>query len=530
VRPRGSVAVVGATATLIALIIAGVGAAPTAFASAPQPVPDGIYVDGASWGAPGDRVWVGVTFSAGCIGSPEATFHGDDTPLVLDADGFGEDDWRDEYGFDIPLTATGTGSLVVTCSSTGSTPITVSIPFTVSAIEPASTYHSASMWSLLGPDSSRTWTLNKVGFIPQEPVTVTFYDQTQRDVNSDVTQDMTDPVTVIADGEGAITAQVVAPAGWGADNVDAILSSASSHLVLDTEFADAIPTSNETFTSAATMVNAGDSVAVAGTGYAAGESVVVALHFATEPALVLATLVADGSGAISGSIAIPSNAPPGIFRLWAGSKTVSYLLQNVPLIVSPAGSGTFSDVIVGSPFYSYIEWMSSSGISTGTPEPPAKPIYKPTDAVSRQAMAVFMYRLSGATFTPPGTPTFADVDSSSPFYTAIEWMASTGISTGTPQPPAKPLFKPADPVSRQAMALFLARYAHVDTSTPPTSQSFADVPITASAAAAIGWMASAGISTGTAQPSGLPVYLPANPVSRQAMAAFLYRLAHLPPS
>jgi hypothetical protein len=40
-------------------------------------------------------------------------------------------------------------------------------------------------------------------------------------------------------------------------------------------------------------------------------------------------------------------------------------------------------------------------------------------------------------------------------------------------------------------------------------------------------MAQTGISTGTGQPSGLPLYKPADPVSRQAMAAFLYRLAAL---
>jgi lysozyme len=77
--------------------------------------------------------------------------------------------------------------------------------------------------------------------------------------------------------------------------------------------------------------------------------------------------------------------------------------------------------------------------------------------------------------------------------------------------------------------MFLARYDHIDVSTAPATQSFADVPTDLpNFAAAIGWMKSTGISTGTAQPSGLPLYKPVDPVSRQAMAAFLYRLAHLP--
>jgi hypothetical protein len=76
--------------------------------------------------------------------------------------------------------------------------------------------------------------------------------------------------------------------------------------------------------------------------------------------------------------------------------------------------------------------------------------------------------------------------------------------------------------------LFLARYAHANLTVAPTVQSFADVPVDAPAAAAVKWMKDTGISTGTVQPSGLPLYKPVDPVSRSAMAAFLYRLAHLP--
>ena len=189
---------------------------------------------------------------------------------------------------------------------------------------------------------------------------------------------------------------------------------------------------------------------------------------------------------------------------------------------------TFADVDPSNPFYADVQWMAAQGISTGTPQPSGKPLYKPADAVSRQAMAAFLLKLSGQTFSAPTDPTFADVDQANPFYSAIEWMAAQGISSGTPQPSGKPLYKPADPVSRQAMATFLARYHHVDTTTPPATPSFADVPIDAPPAAAIAWMASSGISAGTPQPSGLPLYKPADPVSRQAMAAFLHRLALLP--
>ncbi len=188
----------------------------------------------------------------------------------------------------------------------------------------------------------------------------------------------------------------------------------------------------------------------------------------------------------------------------------------------------FADVTTpSSAFFEYIQWMYASGASAGTAQPSGPPLYNPANAVSRQAMAAFLYRLANDSFTPPAEPTFADVATDSPFYTQVEWMAAEGISTGTPQPSGKPLFNPLAAVSRQSMALFLARYSDVpNLEVAPATQTFADVPVSASTAAAIEWMYEAGISTGTPQPSGLPLYKPVDPVSRQAMAAFLYRLAH----
>ena len=189
----------------------------------------------------------------------------------------------------------------------------------------------------------------------------------------------------------------------------------------------------------------------------------------------------------------------------------------------------FADVTPSHPFFTPIEWMASTKLSTGTPNLPGAPLYKPSDSVSRQAMAAFLMRNAQVTgFTPPTDPTFADVDASNPFFTQIEWMYAAGITAGTPQTSGKPLYSPAAAVTRQAMAEFLAHFDHIDISTPPTVQSFADVPVDYPGAAAIAWMKSSGISTGTAQPSGLPLYKPADPVSRQAMAAFLQRLDALP--
>lgn len=115
----------------------------------------------------------------------------------------------------------------------------------------------------------------------------------------------------------------------------------------------------------------------------------------------------------------------------------------------------FNDVPTSHPFFESIEWMSATGLSTGYPDG----TFRPSDSVSRQAMAAFLFRYVGPSpYSPPATPTFSDVPSSHPFYEEIEWLASTGVTTGY----SDGSFRGSAPVSRQAMAAFLMRlYDHV---------------------------------------------------------------------
>jgi S-layer homology domain len=244
------------------------------------------------------------------------------------------------------------------------------------------------------------------------------------------------------------------------------------------------------------------------------------------------------NGVFDGSYTVRFNSPspPYVTQFWDQSYNLagaSYFPLSTGQVITGKNAVLpypfFADVTdPDSAFFAYIQWMYAEGISTGTPNPPFNPLYNPTGTVSRQAMATFLFRLSNNAFLPPPTAHFADVPTTSSQFTAIEWMYSAGITTGTPNPPGLPLFNPSAPVSRSAMALFLARYAGA-TLTPPTVQVFADVPIDSGPAAAITWMYDAGISTGTPAPPGLPLYNPSAPVSRQAMAAFLYRVDHLSP-
>ena len=114
------------------------------------------------------------------------------------------------------------------------------------------------------------------------------------------------------------------------------------------------------------------------------------------------------------------------------------------------------------------------------------------------------------------TAPFTDVSNTHPFCLEIKWMKDNTISTGF----GDGSYKPTQGVTRQAMSSFMARLDGASTpacTTPP----FSDVPIGHAFCKEIKWMKDAGISTGF--PDG--TYRPADNVTRQAMSAFMARLA-----
>ncbi|MCC5953764.1 MAG: trypsin-like serine protease [Acidimicrobiia bacterium] len=113
----------------------------------------------------------------------------------------------------------------------------------------------------------------------------------------------------------------------------------------------------------------------------------------------------------------------------------------------------FSDVSISDPFSREINWLAATGISTGFPDG----TFRPLDPVTRQAFASFLWRLSGEpnVAIPPPAQQFSDVPASHPFASAIYWMAANEITTGYPDN----TFRPADSISRQAMAAFMGRAA-----------------------------------------------------------------------
>ena len=133
------------------------------------------------------------------------------------------------------------------------------------------------------------------------------------------------------------------------------------------------------------------------------------------------SVLADGSRVFDSAGPVRREAMAAFLYRAAGS----------PVFTAPVTS-PFSDVATTAPFYKEISWLASKGISTGTDVGGGKKEFRPAEAVTREAMAAFLYRFKGSpAFTPPVTPPFQDVLSGAPFAKEIAWLASVGVSTGT---------------------------------------------------------------------------------------------------
>lgn len=178
------------------------------------------------------------------------------------------------------------------------------------------------------------------------------------------------------------------------------------------------------------------------------------------------------------------------------------------LVATPAGPAaaatSFTD-IAGSPFRADIEWLSARGITQGC----AAGRFCPTGVVTREQMASFIVRM----FELPSSAVdrFAD-DDASVHESAINALAAAGITGGC----RADAFCPRSSVTREQMASFLARAAHLATS---GSDHFLDDERSIHEGD-INRAAAAGITGGCDRYR----YCPRTVVTREQMAAFLHRV------
>lgn len=117
-----------------------------------------------------------------------------------------------------------------------------------------------------------------------------------------------------------------------------------------------------------------------------------------------------------------------------------------------------------------------------------------------------------------GTPVeFTDVVPGDLFFWDVFWLVKAGIANGV----TADAYQPTQPVRRDQMAAFLDRMTNGGSSPACAAAPFPDVQTNHLFCRSIAWAADSGVATGTG--SG---YSPSGVVTRDQMAAFLYRLSH----
>ena len=167
-----------------------------------------------------------------------------------------------------------------------------------------------------------------------------------------------------------------------------------------------------------------------------------------------------------------------------------------------------------------------------------------TDPVAKRVIWNLRKNAGWKTATPPQQSTFIDVHnqsevlanndwSATPHASDIAWLADAGVSQGWLEPDGSRTFRGMDSVKRQDMAAFLRREAKRlgvkdAASWKPSDEDwkqFRDVSRDTPHAEDVLWLAHANVSEGWREPDGSRTFRGMDPVRRQDMAAFLYRLA-----
>jgi hypothetical protein len=176
---------------------------------------------------------------------------------------------------------------------------------------------------------------------------------------------------------------------------------------------------------------------------------------------------------------------------------------------------SFTDVPRTNPFYRFIETLLHNGITGGC----GAGVYCPQASTSREQMAVFvLVAAEGATYSPVAcgaVPVFNDVPVSSGFCRWVEELARRGVVGGC----GGGAYCPADPVSREQMAVFVLRTLDGEIDPPACAppNMFDDVPETSVFCRWVEELARRNVVSGC----GNGNYCPSDPVTREQMGVFL---------
>ena len=157
-------------------------------------------------------------------------------------------------------------------------------------------------------------------------------------------------------------------------------------------------------------------------------------------------------------------------------------------------------------------WAETSGVIDGVVEKGLMKGYDngmfgPDDKLSRAQIATMLWRYAGK--PPADAPDFSDCDYGAWYADCIEWARQTGVIAGYGD---TNLFGPDDPVTREQLAVMLARYAQQYVGTwadDAVLRSKADAyAVSDWAWGSMAWAVNCGILTGVDQADGSQMLYP----------------------
>ena len=231
-------------------------------------------------------------------------------------------------------------------------------------------------------------------------------------------------------------------------------------------------------------------------GTASALTLALGLTFAAQPAFAETAKAADPAPSASAAPSAPAaEANPGLsVDPTPAAPVVAPAPSDGPSPEAPAPSEkpaavVFKDVPQTHMFYQEITWLGQTGISTGWPDG----TFRPSQNIERAAIAAYFYRMAGSpdVVLPKQSP-FTDVAPSDPFYKEIVWMHQQHITTGW----SDGTFRPHDSVTREALAAFFYRAANMNDDAAPTQDPFTDVTSANPFYREIAWFKAQKITTG----------------------------------